>query len=82
MRGDEQCGRRAAAGEAGAANLAERGPLDDTVWLRGAQDEQGHSVRRAMSCRAGFAGRGTPFAHAPSATRSPGLSTRDEVSGR
>ncbi len=62
MRLDEQCGRRAAAGEAGAADVSERDAVDETARLQATQDGLAQSFGRATFCRAGFAGRGTASA--------------------
>ena len=58
MRLDEQCGGRAAAGEAGAADVPEREAVAETVSVLAAQGGLGQSFGRATFCRAGFAGRG------------------------
>ncbi len=58
MRLDERCGRRAAAGKAGAADLPERYPVAETD-LQAAQNGFDQGLGRATFCRAGFAGRGT-----------------------
>jgi hypothetical protein len=62
MRLDEQCGRHAAAGGAGAADISEREAVAEMARWRAEQDDLGWSLRRATFCRAGFAGRGTAFA--------------------
>jgi hypothetical protein len=62
MRRDAQCCCRAAAGEAGAADVPECDPIAETARLRAAQDGLGQSLGRAKFCRAGFAGLGTASA--------------------
>ena len=62
MKLDERCGRRAAAGEAGAADFQQREPIAETACVRVAHDGWGWNIGRATFCRAGFAGRGIAFA--------------------
>ncbi len=62
MRRDDQCGRRAAAGEAGAADVPEREGVVGSARLQMPQDWLSQSFGRATFCRAGFAGRGTASA--------------------
>jgi hypothetical protein len=61
MKPDELCERRAATGEAGAADVPEREAVAGTA--RGqAQDGLAQGFGRATFCRAGFARRGTASA--------------------
>jgi hypothetical protein len=62
MRLDERCGRRAAAGEAGAAGVPERKVVAEPARSHAVQDGLGQSFGRAMFWRAGFAGRATASA--------------------
>jgi hypothetical protein len=62
MRLDEQCGRRAAAGKAGAADVPECEPFAEVPRAHTTQNALGQSLARATLCRAGFAGRGTALA--------------------
>ncbi len=64
MRRDEQCGRRAAGGEAAAADMPEHAPVAERVRVRAAQPGVDRMLERATSCRAGLAGRGMAFAGA------------------
>jgi len=75
MRFDEQCERRAAAGEAGAADVPERDPVAEAACLRATHHRSGWSLARGTFCRAGFAGRGT--ASAQSTARHTLPSARD-----
>jgi hypothetical protein len=62
MRLDTQCGCRAAAGEAGAADVSERDAVAEAARRRAVQDGPGPNFGRATFCRAGFAGHGMAFA--------------------
>jgi len=62
MRRDEQCGCRAAGGEAAAVDVAEGEAAASRVGSPVAQDGVGQSLEPARVCRAGFAGRGMAFA--------------------
>jgi hypothetical protein len=62
MRLGEQCGRRAAAGKAGAADVPEREPVAEPACCERHKGGLGQSLGRATFGRAGFAGPGTASA--------------------
>jgi len=72
------CERRAAAGEAGAANSRPLGSACAAPWTRRLQPR----AHLRQVCRAGFAGRGTPSALPTGRHSRCPCPTRDKVSGR
>src|SRR5207249_12164836 len=71
------CAGRAAAGEAGAANVEAL-----AAGLRRGHVVSGHALALRKVCRAGFAGRGTPWALCTGRHSRRPSPTRDGVSGR
>ena len=62
MKLDLRCGRRAAGGEAAAADVPEHAPVAGGARVRAAQSGVARILECATLCRAGFAGRGMAFA--------------------